>query len=176
MMIGIKRFIGGRASPAVALMLALSACGGEPEQDQADAATETAPPVQQPAAPAAGTEVATEYAPALNVDLSQMTRTESGLRYQVLQEGEGEAVEAGDRVSVQYTGWLPAGEQFDSGTYALTVGAGEAIRGWDEGLVGMKPGEKRRLIIPPSLGYGPGGRPPVIPSNATLVFDVQLPK
>jgi len=150
-----------------------AACGGESVEDQVEVAEEAAPAMPVPAS--VGNEVATEYAPALNIDLSQMTKTESGLHYQVLEEGAGEAVDGGDRVSLEYTGWLPNGEQFESATYTFTIGAGEVIGGWDEGTVGMKPGETRRLVIPPALGYGAMGSPGAIPPNATLVFDVRLP-
>jgi FKBP-type peptidyl-prolyl cis-trans isomerase len=83
----------------------------------------------------------------------------------------------GDVVWVHYTGKLTSGGQFDSSVgqkpFKLTLGRGEVIKGWDEGLVGMKLGEKRNLVIPPDLGYGPGGSGK-IPANATLIFDVEL--
>jgi len=105
--------------------------------------------------------------------------TPSGLRYQDLVVGTGAEATAGRAVSVHYTGWLVDGTKFDSSVdrgrpYPFTLGAGDVIRGWDEGVAGMKVGGKRKLTIPPNLAYGPGGRPPVIPPNATLVFDVEL--
>jgi peptidylprolyl isomerase len=169
----------------IALVLVLAgACGGQdapPPADEPPAAA--AAPTQTCATPApgaaAGLTVAQEYAPALGVDLAQMTRTDSGLCYQDVQEGTGEVAAAGDNVQVHYTGWLPDGSKFDSsvdrGTpLPLRIGMGEVIRGWDEGIVGLRQGAKRKLVIPPDLAYGPGGSPPVIPPNATLVFDVEL--
>jgi FKBP-type peptidyl-prolyl cis-trans isomerase len=94
--------------------------------------------------------------------------------------GTGRAAQTGDTVSVQYTGTLLSGEKFDSsydhgGTpFKVTLGKGEVIKGWDQGLVGMKVGGKRKLRIPPELGYGEQGSPPTIPANASLVFDVEL--
>ena len=102
-----------------------------------------------------------------------------------LRVGTGTEATAGKRATVNYTGWLydPAlpeqkGRQFDTsagrGPFAFTLGAGQVIRGWDQGVVGMKVGGQRRLIIPPELAYGSQGRPPEIPPNATLVFDIEL--
>jgi FKBP-type peptidyl-prolyl cis-trans isomerase FkpA len=100
--------------------------------------------------------------------------------------GHGSEARPGRRVAVHYTGWLfhpdkPAnhGRQFDSSRdrgepYEFTLGQGEVIPGWDQGIAGMKVGSKRTLVIPASLAYGRGGNPPVIPGNATLVFDVEL--
>lgn len=94
--------------------------------------------------------------------------------------GKGREAKSGDSVHVQYTGTLMNGEKFDSsydhgGTpFKVTLGKGEVIKGWDEGLVGMKVGGKRRLRIPPDLGYGAQGSPPKIPPNAGLIFDVEL--
>jgi FKBP-type peptidyl-prolyl cis-trans isomerase FkpA len=105
--------------------------------------------------------------------------TDSGLKYQVLQEGAGAAVQAGRRVTVHYTGWLTDGKKFDSSVdrddpFQFKLGAGEVIKGWDEGVAGMKSGEKRKLTIPSHLGYGDRGAGGVIPPKATLIFDVEL--
>ncbi len=105
--------------------------------------------------------------------------TDSGLKYEDLQEGEGQMAEAGQRVSVHYTGWLLDGEKFDSSLdrnqpFDFLLGKGQVIRGWDEGVQGMKIGGKRKLTIPPQLGYGAAGAGGVIPPNATLVFEVEL--
>jgi FKBP-type peptidyl-prolyl cis-trans isomerase len=103
-----------------------------------------------------------------------------GLKYIDIQVGSGTAAQKGSTVSVQYTGWLEStGKRFDSSylqggkPFSLQLGQSQVIKGWDEGLVGMKPGGIRRLIIPPSLGYGPQGSGP-IPPNATLIFDVMM--
>lgn len=114
------------------------------------------------------------FAPALGVDLKASTRTSSGLYYRDILAGDGPAVAAGQQVSVTYTGWLPDGKQFDAGPYAFRLGARAVIPGWDEGLVGMRVGGTRQLIIPPSLGYGAMGNPPVIPANAILVFNIDV--
>jgi FKBP-type peptidyl-prolyl cis-trans isomerase len=109
----------------------------------------------------------------------QATTTSSGM--QIIDEvvGTGQEAKTGDTVSVNYTGWLADGTKFDSSydrnqTFDFTLGAGNVIKGWDEGVVGMKVGGKRKLIIPPDLGYGASGFPPVIPANATLTFEVEL--
>ncbi len=113
------------------------------------------------------------------VSNAEMVTTASGLQYQDILVGSGAAAKSGDTVSVHYTGTLADGSKFDSsldrGTpFEFTIGAGRVIKGWEEGLLGMNVGGKRRLIIPPDLGYGPAGYPPVIPQNATLYFDIEL--
>ena len=105
--------------------------------------------------------------------------TESGLKYTDLVPGTGRQAELGDTASVHYTGWLMDGKKFDSSVdrkepFSFRVGAGQVIKGWDEGVLGMKIGGKRKLIIPPQLGYGARGAGGVIPPNATLTFDVEL--
>jgi FKBP-type peptidyl-prolyl cis-trans isomerase FkpA len=108
-----------------------------------------------------------------------MTKTPSGLRYQDLASGQGAEAAEGRTVSVHYTGWLPNGEKFDSSRdrnepFKFKLGAGQVIAGWDEGVAGMKVGGRRKLVIPPDLGYGTAGAPPDIPPGAILVFDVEL--
>ena len=126
------------------------------------------------------TQVTDTYAPQLDVDLSRMQRSETGLHTETIVEGDGDAVQAGDSVQVHYTGWFPDGRTFDSsrapnrGPYGVRVGAGGVIAGWDEGLQGMRVGERRRLVVPPALGYGSQGYPGAIPPNATLVFEIEL--
>jgi FKBP-type peptidyl-prolyl cis-trans isomerase len=104
-----------------------------------------------------------------------------GLQYIDVKVGTGTTVEKGNTVGVEYTGWLQSsGKKFDSSydhsgqPFSLTLGQGQAIPGFDEGIAGMKVGGTRRLIIPPSLGYGAQGNPPTIPANATLIFDVTI--
>ena len=108
-----------------------------------------------------------------------MVTTASGLQYQDIVVGEGTEAKSGDRVSVHYTGWLEDGTKFDSsldrGTpFEFTLGVGEVIKGWDEGLAGMKIGGKRQLVIPSKLAYGSAGAGNLIPPDATLVFEVEL--
>ena len=105
--------------------------------------------------------------------------TESGLKYIDLVVGSGRVAAAGNLVTVHYTGWLTNGSKFDSSVdrhdpFSFPIGSGKVIRGWDEGVAGMKVGGKRKLTIPPQLGYGSRGAGGVIPPNATLVFDVEL--
>jgi FKBP-type peptidyl-prolyl cis-trans isomerase len=103
-----------------------------------------------------------------------------GLDIKTTQQGTGAAVKAGDTVDVKYTGKLTDGTVFDSTDkhggqpFSFTVGGGQVIKGWDQGLLGMKVGEKRTLTIPGDLAYGPQGIPGVIPPNATLIFDIEL--
>ena len=108
-----------------------------------------------------------------------MITTASGLRYEDLVEGTGNAAKAGDSVEVHYTGWLTDGTKFDSShdrgqPFGFSLGAGRVIKGWDEGVAGMKAGGKRKLMIPANLGYGARGAGGVIPPNAELVFEVEL--
>ena len=110
--------------------------------------------------------------------------TDSGLQYEELTVGTGAEAKAGQHVTVHYTGWLrnddgTQGAKFDSSKdrndpFQFSLGAGQVIRGWDEGVQGMKIGGLRRLTIPASLGYGARGAGGVIPPNATLIFDVEL--
>lgn len=123
-------------------------------------------------------EKAVQGPPEVDSNIQTVT-TASGLQYQDITPGSGDEVVDGNTVSVHYTGWLEDGTKFDSSKdrgqpFQFTVGAGGVIQGWEEGLVGMKEGGVRRLIIPAALGYGEGGSPPVIPPNATLIFDIEL--
>ncbi len=105
----------------------------------------------------------------------------SGLKYEDLETGEGAQAAVGDTVQVHYIGWLEDGTKFDSShdrnqTFGFTIGRGQVIKGWEEGIVGMKEGGIRQLIIPPELAYGSAGAGNVIPPDATLTFEVQLLK
>ena len=105
--------------------------------------------------------------------------TDQGLQIDILQQGTGVETKNGDKLSVHYTGTLENGDVFDSSLgrgqpFDFTLGAGMVIKGWDMGLLGMKVGEKRKLTIPPELGYGSAGAGGVIPPNAVLIFEVEL--
>jgi FKBP-type peptidyl-prolyl cis-trans isomerase len=109
--------------------------------------------------------------------------TESGLNIQILKKGRGDKVVAGHTVTAHYTLWLEDGTLVQSSKEELggqgrpfeaRIGRGEVIRGWDEGLIGMRVGETRKLICPPDLAYGEEGRPPAIPPNSTLTFEIEL--
>jgi peptidylprolyl isomerase len=114
---------------------------------------------------------------------NQVTEMPDGLKYTDTKIGDGATAKAGNKVSVNYTGWLyengAKGKKFDSSLdrgqpFQFTLGAHQVIAGWDEGVAGMKVGGKRTLIIPPELGYGARGAGGAIPPNATLIFDVDL--
>ena len=140
---------------ALCLALALSACGAN-----------------------SGDPTKVSYASALGVDLGAMNRSASGLYTQDLSVGTGTEATAGRTLNVYYSGWLPDGELFDSnaGTgrpFSFVLGQGRVIAGWDEGLVGMRVGGKRKLVIPSDLAYGESGNG-AIPANSVLVFDVEL--
>jgi len=114
-----------------------------------------------------------------NKNMSDTITTASGLQYEVIKEGDGATPETGQTVVVHYTGTLEDGTKFDSSRdrnspLSFKIGIGQVIKGWDEGVGSMKVGERRKLIIPSDLGYGPSGAGGVIPPNATLIFDVEL--
>jgi FKBP-type peptidyl-prolyl cis-trans isomerase len=126
----------------------------------------------------APTIATTTFAPALNVDLSTMTKTASGLYYKDSIVGTGTAAASLDSIRVHYIGWLANAQQFDNSfqngsPIAFRLSRGRVIAGWDEGIVNMRAGGWRKLVIPPSLGYGGSSQGP-IPGNSILVFNVQL--
>lgn len=110
---------------------------------------------------------------------SDTVTTESGLKYIIVKEGKGKKAEVGKAVEVHYTGWLTDGKKFDSSRdrgepIEFTLGEGQVIKGWDEGIALMRVGGKMRLIIPPELAYGSRAVGDIIPANSTLIFDVEL--
>ena len=120
-----------------------------------------------------------EFAPELGIFLGQMTLTPDGLYYHDLTEGTGREARLNDRVTIHYNGWHPDGTLFDSSlargeVFEFVLGHREVIRGWDQGIQGMKVGGRRILVIPPKLAYGSRGISGTVPGNATLVFEVQL--
>src|ERR1700742_4222045 len=111
--------------------------------------------------------------------MADQVTTSSGLKYEDIEAGIGPVAASGQKAKVHYTGWLTSGQKFDSSKdrndpFEFTLGAGQVIRGWDEGVAGMKVGGKRTLYIPSTLGYGSNGAGAVIPPNASLIFDVEL--
>jgi FKBP-type peptidyl-prolyl cis-trans isomerase len=132
-----------------------------------------------------------DYSPAVTIKTAPLVEFEKQvlikpsnpmeLQIQILKEGQGTVAKAGDIVFVHYTGWLENGTKFDSSLdrgqpFQFVLGAGQVIQGWDQGVLGMKVGEKRKLIIPAALGYGNAGAGGVIPPNAVLIFEVELLK
>ena len=135
-------------------------------------------PAPAPAAPAGPVELPAT-GPWMQVAADKVTTTPTGLSYAILTPGTGAEATPGKMVFMHYTGWLTDGKKFDSSLdrgqpFSFPLGAGRVIPGWDEGVAGMKIGEKRQLRIPSKLGYGERGAGGVIPPGATLVFDVEL--
>jgi FKBP-type peptidyl-prolyl cis-trans isomerase len=144
---------------ALAVTLALVACGDDP--------VDPGPNLFGP------NPRDVEFAESLEIDLDSMTETASGLFYRDDVEGTGEAAAMGDDVTVSYTGWLAKANEFDSGQLQITLGEPGMIDGFTEGVIGMKLGGTRTIVMPSSLGYGSGGRGK-IPGDAVLVFDLVL--
>jgi FKBP-type peptidyl-prolyl cis-trans isomerase len=164
------------AVPALASVLAACSSLTQPPAPETFASA-------QPAAAAAPAASSARPAPSAQPTAPAPTAppaNEPPMQSTTLVPGKGPAAKAGDNVSVRYTGTFTDGKKFDSTAdhgntpFKLKIGAGMVIKGWDQGLVGMKVGEKRKLVLPPSLAYGPMGKPPVIPPNSTLVFEIEL--
>jgi FKBP-type peptidyl-prolyl cis-trans isomerase len=170
----------------VVVTLALTAAAGcaklteppkeEPMQAESANAAEVKPPdpTQKPAALASAKPAEPEAKPP---EPAPPSNEKLGIKDVVV--GKGAEAKAGDSVKVHYVGTLPDGKEFDASKkhgqpFEFELGAGRVIKGWDQGVAGMKVGGKRKLTVPPSLGYGARGAPPVIPPNATLLFEVEL--
>lgn len=157
------------------VVLMLTQFSGQPNSVFADELTQNQPALT------ALTENNNLVANNTMADAAKNITTDSGLKYIELKEGTGATPKPGQTVVVHYTGTLEDGTKFDSSRdrnrpFSFKLGAGQVIKGWDEGISTMKVGEQRRLIIPPELGYGARGAGGVIPPNATLIFDVELLK
>ncbi len=113
------------------------------------------------------------------VETKEDNKIKPELKIETMEQGQGQEVKKGDFISVHYTGYLENGTKFDSSVdrgepFEFQIGQGYVIQGWEQGIIGMKVGEKRKLTIPPELGYGSTGSGGVIPPNATLIFEVEL--
>ena len=116
-----------------------------------------------------------------NINDNLIMNNQNNLKVEILKQGSGEEIKNGDKATVHYTGTLENGQKFDSSLdrgqpFEFTIGAGQVIKGWDRGVLGMKIGEKRKLTIPFDLAYGESGIPGAIPPKATLIFEVELLK
>jgi FKBP-type peptidyl-prolyl cis-trans isomerase len=171
---------------ALVLVAALALLGCEKQQATTTTpapkeTTVTQPPAEKPVAPETKAPESDAVAAARKLGTpttNPVVKTPSGLEYIDVKVGEGAAAKAGQMVSVHYTGWLVSGSKFDSSVdrgqpFSFGLGAGQVIKGWDEGVAGMQPGGVRKLIVPPTLGYGPRAIGP-IPPNSTLIFEVQF--
>jgi peptidylprolyl isomerase len=173
---------------ALACGIVMAACG---DDDNTSTSNTPRPTVAsqgvQPSTPGQPTAPGQASSPAALSDgnapgippLTGEIQTDQGLRFIDEKVGDGASPTNGETVTVHYTGWLTDGSKFDSSVdrgqpYEFLIGTGRVIPGWDIGVASMKAGGKRRLIIPSDLAYGPDGRPPRIPQNATLIFDVEL--
>jgi peptidylprolyl isomerase len=147
------------------VLLAGAACGGS---GGASAAGGAATPV-----PFVGEVERAQFDPSLGVDLTTMSRRPDDMYVQDLTVGTGGVATLGRTVVVQYTGWLPNGKQFDTGQVTVTLGSNKTIRAWEVALLGMRVGGKRRIVVPPALGYGDQATGS-IPANSVLIFNMEV--
>lgn len=161
-----------RAALFMALCLSGVACGPDDSREAEGTPTDGIA-TEDPAA-----LMDMEFADDLDIDLDEMTRTESGLYYEELEPGSGLAARDGHVLDTHYTGWLTTGQEFGTSRggnpYSFQLGRQQVPRGIEEGVTGMRIGGVRRLVVPPALGYGPRGQPPTIPPSATLVYEIEL--
>ena len=115
----------------------------------------------------------TTFDPSLGIHLDSMSRRPTGLYVQDLVTGNGAVAARGRSVVVRYKGWLPTGKQFDAGEITVTLGQNKTIRAWEEGLLGMRVGGKRKLVVPPYLAYGNKAQGDLIPPNSVLIFEME---
>ena len=169
----------------LAVAVLVSGCGGEVANSTSDTAPATSTAPGNPATQCSPNGIdssVTDKGPDDKFDEGANvagSTTPDGLKIVDLKQGTGPTVQSMQCITVQYTGWLLSGVKFDSsrdrvGGFQFQVGAGNVIPGWDKGIPGIKVGGRRRLTIPPALGYGTAGSPPTIPGNSTLVFDVEV--
>ena len=173
---------------ALSAVVTLAACGGGDDAARvADSLRADSARVAAAAADSARqaeqlAQVDTALAPSLEVDLARFERRPSGLYVRELRRGSGAVADSGKWVSVDYTTWLADGTVVDDTRKAggepqrVLLGYGRVIKGWEEGMRGMREGGRRMLVVPPALAYGVAGRPGTVPSRATLVFDIEVRK
>ncbi|MBI4869810.1 MAG: FKBP-type peptidyl-prolyl cis-trans isomerase [Candidatus Wallbacteria bacterium] len=166
---------------AAALLVSTSAFAAKPKKKKSKSGKASAAATVKTTAAetAGGAAKATEESAGAKPQQAKEVTTPSGLKYIDLKSGTGTEAASGKQVVVHYTGWLENGKEFDSSRtravpFSFPLGAGQVIKGWDEGVAGMKTGGLRKLIIPSGLGYGERGAGNVIPPNSTLIFEVEL--
>lgn len=154
---------------AVAACASLDACSSSSSSSTVSTSTAAAPVTQR----TTGEVERVSFDPELKIHLDSMTRRPSGLYVQDVVMGTGAVATRGRTVVVRYTGWLPDGRRFDNGEITVSLGTNKTIAAWEEGLLGMRVGGRRRLVVPPNLGYGSRAAGD-IPANSVLIFDMEM--
>jgi peptidylprolyl isomerase len=168
-----------RSVATIAACLTLAAACTQSSSTTTTTVAPAVSPTPTPTAAAPGAEGdaseigRTSFDPSLKIHLDSMSRRASGLYVQDLVTGTGAFAARGRSVVVRYTGWLTNGKQFDAGEITVTLGQNKTIRGWEEGLLGIRVGGKRKLVVPPNLGYGNRPMGDQIPPNSVLVFEME---